>query len=113
MTGRVWSVAAADWHGTLGLRTGVFGRSRDRRVRSSPRETAKHARSIGHGGTSGHDRLDVSGRVWVLTGIDRMLALWRLVSSSTVSDRMVSNANQWGPDASARPINFDRRVRSL
>jgi hypothetical protein len=46
-----------------------------RRVRSSSREVAKHARSIGHGGASGHDRPDASDRVWVLTGIDRTLEL--------------------------------------
>jgi hypothetical protein len=106
MTGRVRSVAAADWHGTLGLRTGASGRSWDRRVRSSPRETAKHARSIGHGGASGHDRPDTSSRVVELTGIDRTLALWRPVSSSSASDRVVSNANQWRPDAESRPISL-------
>jgi hypothetical protein len=49
--------------------TDVSCQSRDRRVRSSPKETAKHARSIGQGGASGHDRPDASGRAWVLTGL--------------------------------------------
>jgi hypothetical protein len=79
MTGRVRSVAAAVRHGTLGLCTSMSGRSRDRRVRSSPRDATKHARSIGHCGMSGHDRPDASGREWVLTGNDRTLALWRPV----------------------------------
>jgi hypothetical protein len=65
--------------------TGASSQLRDRRVRSSPREAMKHARSIGHGGASGHDRPDALGREWVLTGIDQTLALWRLVSSSGAS----------------------------
>jgi hypothetical protein len=65
--------------------TGASSRSRDRRVRSSPREAIKHARSIGRGGASGHDRPDASGREWVLIGIDQTLALWRPVSSSSAS----------------------------
>jgi hypothetical protein len=63
----------------LGLCTGASDRSRDWRVRSSHREAAKHARSIEHGGASGHDRPDASGREWVLTRNDRILALWRPV----------------------------------
>jgi hypothetical protein len=106
MIRRVWSVATADWHGTLGLRTGASGRSWDRRVRSSPRETAKHARSIGCGGVFGHDRPDTSSRVVELTGIDRTLALWHPVSSSSASGRVVSNANQGRPGAEARPISL-------
>jgi hypothetical protein len=50
-------------------RTGASSRSRDRHVRSSPRETVKHATLIGHGGASGHDRPNASGREWVLTGL--------------------------------------------
>jgi hypothetical protein len=46
-------------------------RALHRRVRSSPREAAKHTRLIGRGGASGHDRPDASGREWVLTGIDQ------------------------------------------
>jgi hypothetical protein len=65
------------------------------RVWSSPRETAKHAKSIGRGGASGHDRPDASGREWVLTGIDRTLALWHPVSTSGASGHMVSNVNQY------------------
>jgi hypothetical protein len=57
----------------------------DRCVRSSPREAAKHARSIKRGGASGHDRPDTLDREWVLTGIDRKLALWRPVSTSNAS----------------------------
>jgi hypothetical protein len=106
MTERIWSVAAADWHGTLGIHTGASGRSWDRHVRSSPRETAKHARSIGRGGASGHDRSDASSHVVELTGIDRTLVLWRPVSSSSASGRVVSNANQWRPDAEVRPISL-------
>jgi hypothetical protein len=93
--------------------TGVSGRSRDRRVRSSSREAAKHARSIGRGGASGHDRPDVSDRVWLLTRIDRMLGLWRLVSSSVASGHVVSNAIQRRPDAATASGQFDRRVRSV
>jgi hypothetical protein len=44
-------------------------RASHRRVRSSPRETAKHARLIGHGDASGHDRSDASGCAWMLTGL--------------------------------------------
>jgi hypothetical protein len=55
-TRHVRSVAAVVKRGTLGLCTSVSGRSRDRRVRSSPREVAKHARSIRRGGTSCHNR---------------------------------------------------------
>jgi hypothetical protein len=69
------------------------------RVWSSPRETAKHAKSIGRGGASGHDRPDASGREWVLTGIDRTLALWHPVSTSGASGHVVSNVNQYWPDA--------------
>jgi hypothetical protein len=79
MTGRVQSVAAVVRRGTLGLCTGASDRSWDRRVRSSPRKDAQHARSIGRGGASGHDRPDASSREWVLTGNDRTLALWRSV----------------------------------
>jgi hypothetical protein len=68
MTGRVRLVAIVVRRETLGLCIGASGRSRDRRVRSSPREAAKHARSIGHGDVSGHDRPDASGHEWVLTG---------------------------------------------
>jgi hypothetical protein len=76
MTRRVRSVIAGVRHGTVGLCTGASGRSWDRRVRSSPKEAAKHARSIGRGGASGHDRSDTSGRKRVLTGNDQTLALW-------------------------------------
>jgi hypothetical protein len=113
MTGRVRSVAVAVWRGTLGLRTGTFGRSWDRRVQSNPREATKHARSIRRGGTSGHDRPNASGREWVLTRIDRTLALWRPVSTSGTSSQPLSSASIWRLDARARPISFDRRVRSL
>jgi hypothetical protein len=65
--------------GALGFATSASGPSRDRRVRSSPRETAKSARSIGHYGASGLDRPDASGHERELTGNDRTLALWRLV----------------------------------
>jgi hypothetical protein len=34
---------------------------------------------IGHGGASGHDRSDTSGRYGCLLDSNRMLALWRLV----------------------------------
>jgi hypothetical protein len=61
-----------------------------RRQRDSEREG-----SIGRGGASGHDRLDASGHVWMVTGIDRTLALWRPVSSSSASGHVVSSANQW------------------
>jgi hypothetical protein len=64
------------------------------RQRDSEREG-----SIGCGGAFGHDRPDMSGHVWMLTGIDRTLALWCPVSLSSVSGRVVSNANQWRPDA--------------
>jgi hypothetical protein len=56
-------------------------RALHQRVESSPREAAKHARLIRRGGASGHDQPDVSGHEWVLTGNDRTLALWHLVSS--------------------------------
>jgi hypothetical protein len=98
--GRGWRVRSA--HPTCrgsSACTGASGRSRDWRVWSSSREVTKHTRSIGRGGVSGHDRLDVSDCVWVLTGIDRTLALWHPVSSSIASDRLVSNAIQWRPDA--------------
>jgi hypothetical protein len=61
MTGHVRSVAAAVRHGTIGFATGASGRSQDQRVRSSPRETVKHTKSIGRGDASGHDRPDASG----------------------------------------------------
>jgi hypothetical protein len=80
-------------------------RASHRCVWSSPRGTTMHARLIGHGGASGHDRPDASGREWVLTRIDRTLALWHLVSSSSTSGRMVSNAN--------RDDRTPRRVRSI
>jgi hypothetical protein len=57
------------------------------RIRSSPREAMKHARSIEHGGASGHDRLDASGCECVLTRNDRTLALWRPVRQACVSGR--------------------------
>jgi hypothetical protein len=80
MTGRVRSVAAAvERERQLGFLTGASSRSRDQRVRSSLIETAKHAKSIGRGGVSGHDRPDASGHEWVLIGNDRMLALWHPV----------------------------------
>jgi hypothetical protein len=88
-------------HG-LGFITGTYGHSLDRRVRSGARGT-----------TNTKGRSDASGRVWMLTGIDQTLSLWHPISLSGTSDRVVSNANQWRPDASARPINFDRRIRSL
>jgi hypothetical protein len=80
MTGRVRSVVAADWHGKLVLRTGASGQA-PKKLRNT------------------RGRSDVSGRVWVLTRIDRTLALWRPVSFSSASGRVVSNANQWRPDA--------------
>jgi hypothetical protein len=58
--------------------------------------------SIGHGGASGHDRPDASSREWVLTGIDRTLALWHPVSSAVCS-----------VDASQAQSLCDRRVRSV
>jgi hypothetical protein len=94
-------------------RTDASGWSRDRCVQSSSREVAKHARSIGRGGASGHDRPDASGRVWVLTGIDRTPGLCRPVSSSGASGRVVSNANQRRPDAVTASGQFDRHVRSV
>jgi hypothetical protein len=93
--------------------TSASGRSWDWRVWSSSREVAKHARSIERGGASGHDRPDMSSCVWVLTGIDRTRALWRPVSSSGTSGRMVSNANQRRPDAATLFGQFDRHVRSV
>jgi hypothetical protein len=87
------------------VRTDVFGRSWDQRVRSSSRKVAKRAKSIRRGGASGH--------VWVLTGIDRTLALWHPVNSSGASGRMVSNANQRRPDVVIASGQFDRRVRSV
>jgi hypothetical protein len=83
----------------LGFTTGVSDHSWDRRVRSGTRGATNGKGSIGRGGASGHNRTDVSSRVWVLTGIDRTLALWRPVNSSSASGRMVSNANLWRPDA--------------
>jgi hypothetical protein len=68
MTECIRSVAAAVRHGMLGLCTGASDRSRDQRVRSSPKESTKHVRSIGRGGVLGHDRPDASGHEWVLTG---------------------------------------------
>jgi hypothetical protein len=65
----------------------------------SPRGTTKHTKLIGRGGAYGHDRSDTSGREWVLTRIDRTLALWCPVSTSDGSGHVVSNANQWRPDA--------------
>jgi hypothetical protein len=56
-----------------------------RRVRSSPREAAKHTRLIGRGGASGHDRPNALGHEWVLTGNDRTLALWHPVCQACVS----------------------------
>jgi hypothetical protein len=69
--------------------------------------------SIGRGSVSGHDRPDASGRGWVLTGIDWMLALWRPISLSDASSHAPQRASLWRPDARAHPISFDRRVRSL
>jgi hypothetical protein len=92
MTGHVWSVAATVRRGMLGLCTGVFGRSWERRVRSSPREAAKHARSIGRGGTSGHDRPDASSHEWVLTRNDWTLALWRPVHQVCTSGHGFTHA---------------------
>jgi hypothetical protein len=92
MTGRVRLVAAAvERERRLGFLTGASGQSWDRRVRSSLRETAKHAKSIGRGGVSGHDLPDTLGREWVLTGNDRMLALWRPVRhvARPVADSLV------------------------
>jgi hypothetical protein len=80
--GRGWRVRSVHPACSGRACTGASGRSWDRRVQSSPREAAKHARSIGCGGASGHDRPDASGHEWVLTGIDRTLALWHLVSTS-------------------------------
>jgi hypothetical protein len=67
MTGHVRAVAAAVRRGSLGFCTSVSGHSRDRRVRSGARGTANAKGSIRHGGASGHDRPDASGRAWVLT----------------------------------------------
>jgi hypothetical protein len=89
---RIWSAHPACRGNSAHI--GASGRSWDRRVRSSSREVAKHARSIGRGGVFGHDRPDASDRVWVLTGIDWTLALWRSVSSSSASGRVVSNTIQ-------------------
>jgi hypothetical protein len=57
--GRGWRVRSAHpaCRGSS-AHTDAFGRSRDRRVRSSSREVAKYARSIGRGGASDHDRPD-------------------------------------------------------
>jgi hypothetical protein len=77
-TRRIRLVTIVVKRGTLRLCTGVSGRSRDQHVRSSTREATKHVRLIGRCGALGHDRLDASGRKWVLTGNDRTLALWHL-----------------------------------
>jgi hypothetical protein len=73
----------------------------------------EHEGSIGRGSASGHDRPDVSGRGWMLTGIDRTVALWHPVSLSGASGHAPQRASLWRLDARARPISFDRRVRSL
>jgi hypothetical protein len=98
LTGRVRSVAAAVKRGSLGFCTYASGHSRDQRIRLRQRDNERGG-LIGHGGASGHDRPNTSGHVWMLTGIDRTLALWCLVSSSNTSGRVVSNANQQRPDA--------------
>jgi hypothetical protein len=112
--GRGWRVRSAPptCRGSS-AHTGASGRSRDRRVRSSSREVAKHTRSIGHGGASGHDQPDASDRVWVLTRIDWTLALWRPVSSNGASGRVINNAIQRRPDAATASGQFDRRVQSV
>jgi hypothetical protein len=46
--------------------------------------------------------------VWVLIGIDQTLVLWRPISSSVTSGRVVSNANQWRPNASTRLVTLVR-----
>jgi hypothetical protein len=102
---RTWS-----WHDWTRLVSGSSclawdARASHRRVQSSPRGTAMHTRSIGRGDASGHDRPDASGHEWVLTRIDRTLALWHPVSSSSASGRVVSNAN--------RDNRTTRRVRSI
>jgi hypothetical protein len=67
-----------------------------RPVSSSRMQRARApARSVGHGTSasgqaleklrSTRNRPDVLGRKWVLTGIDRTLALWRLISTSGAS----------------------------
>jgi hypothetical protein len=108
---RGWRIRSAHPMCRGSTRTSVSGRSRDWRVWSSSREVAKHARLIGRGGTPGHDRPNTSSCVWVLTGIDRTWVLWRPVSSSSMSGRVVSNANQRRPDAATAFGRFDRRVR--
>jgi hypothetical protein len=62
---------------------------------------------------SGHDRPDASGRGWVLTGIDRTLALWRSVNLSSASGHAPQRASLWRPDARARPITLARERVSL
>jgi hypothetical protein len=79
-------------HGTLGLCIDTSGRSRDRHVRSSAREATKHARSIGRGSVSGHDRPDASGHEWVLIGNDPTLALWHPVCQACASGRGFTRA---------------------
>jgi hypothetical protein len=112
--GRGWRVRSAHpvCRGSS-THTGASGRSRDRHVWSSSREVTKHVRSIGRGGASGHDRSDASDRVWVFNGINRTLILWRPVSSSDASGRMVSNAIQRRPNTTTVSGQFDRRVRSV
>jgi hypothetical protein len=61
MTGRVWSVATAVRRGSLGFCTGVFGHSRDRRVRSSAQ---RDYRTRGIDRTRWHVRSVTIGRVW-------------------------------------------------
>jgi hypothetical protein len=70
--------------------TGASSRSWDRRVRSSPSEVAKDARSIGRSGASNHDRPDASSREWMLTGNDRTLALWHPVKFCSASGRSMT-----------------------
>jgi hypothetical protein len=88
------------WRGALGFATGAYGPSRDRRVRSSPRETAKSARSIGRCGASGHDRPDASGRERELTG--------RPDAGTVASGSSCSASGHWltgaGAVRSARPV---------
>jgi hypothetical protein len=87
--------------GALGFATGTSGPSRDQRVRSSPIETAKSARSIERCGASGHDRPDASDRERELTGNNQTLALWRLVR---LAARSVASSRAWAL--------CDQRVRS-
>jgi hypothetical protein len=109
MTGRIQSVLPVCYervYQRIRSLTGLaclVGRQRDSKCKGS----------IGRGGTSGHDRPDASDRGWVLTRIDRTLALWRPMSTSGASSQLLSSASFRRSDARARPISSDRHVRSL